>query len=80
MAETGIDTRGAAIVGMSIGIALLSALAKKGIFTEHDVETFLEGILESLETLEEVNDPGVQGAHKIVEGMAYAILEARHQP
>lgn len=80
MAETGIDTLGAAIVGIPIALALLSALTKKGIFTEHDVETFLEGILESLETFEEVNNPGVQGAHKIVEGMTYAILEARRQP
>ncbi len=80
MAETGINTRGAAIVGMSISLALLSALTKKGIFTDDDIEPFLEGIFESLETPEEVNDPGVQAAHKIVEEMAYAILNARRQP
>ncbi len=79
MAETDIDTRGAAIVGMSIGLGLLSALSKKDIFSDRDIETFLEGIFESLETFEEVNDPGVQGARKIVEGMAYAILDARRQ-
>jgi hypothetical protein len=43
------ETRGVALIGMSLGIALLSMLKSKGIFTPSEVDRFLEHVLTTLE-------------------------------
>jgi hypothetical protein len=69
-------TRAAAIVGMSMSIALVTALKSKGILDAREIEIYLEGVLGGLERFHEPDDAGIQQARKMFEGIAGMIRSA----
>jgi hypothetical protein len=80
MTELDSDTRGAAIVGMSMGISLLSVMVSKGVMNDQDVDRYLESVLTSLEGFQEPNDPGVQKARILFDGISQIVRGQTRQP
>jgi hypothetical protein len=74
------DTRGMSILGMSMGLSLLSMLVSKGIFNSAETERYLEGVLTSLEGFQEPSDPGMQKARKLFEAISGIVRAQSQQP
>ena len=73
------ETRGIALVGMALGLILLTSLHYKGIITTKDQDDILEGLLSGLEVFQPATDPGVQKARQLVDAMT-AIVVAKRKP
>ena len=71
------ETRAVAIVGMSFGLGLISLLESKKILTPHEVDSFLEGVLTSLEGFLEPNDPGIKKARVFVDAIGQVVALSR---
>ena len=62
---------------MSMGISLLSVLKSKGILNSTEIDRYLESVLMGLERFQEPDDPGIQQARKLFEGIAEMIRRAQ---
>jgi hypothetical protein len=73
------ETKGLAIVGMTMGIGILTRLEAKGLLAAHDVDEVLEGVLNSLEDFRPPTDPGVRSARVLVDAIARIVAFRRTQ-
>jgi len=80
MNDVDAETRGLAILGMSLGHAALTMLNAKGIISNDEIDSMLETILVGAETLLPPDDPGAQMARKLAEGLAHTIRQNRGKP
>jgi len=73
------ETRAVAIVGMSFGVGLISVLESKKILTSQEVDSFLDGVLTSLEGFLEPNDPGIKKARVLVDAIGQVVALGRNK-
>jgi hypothetical protein len=62
-----LDVRGAAIVGMGLAQAILSALKAKRLLSDEEVAELLDGVLVGLESLFPADDADAARARQLVE-------------
>jgi hypothetical protein len=63
----GVETRGIALTGLSITLALIVYLEKSGRIPNEDAVDLFQAALEVLETFPVANDQAVQGARQLTE-------------
>jgi hypothetical protein len=80
MGADGYETRGMAILGMALGHAALSILNAKKVISDAELDRMIQTVLAGLEDQFDPNDPGVETARKLAEGLMQAILKGRGTP
>ncbi len=71
------ETKGLAILGMALGHAAISILNAKNVISDAELDHMLQTVLAGLEDLLDPNDPGVQRARKLAEGLMQTTLRHR---
>jgi hypothetical protein len=71
------ETKGLAILGMALGHAAISMLNAKNIISDSELDRMMQTVLSGIEDLLDPNDPGVQMARKLAEGLMQMTLKHR---